>query len=192
MKIVCLGDSLTYGYGVKRSQVWTYLIQEKYGVKIVNKGINGDTTGGMLGRFCYDVVENRPSHVMIMGGGNDLMMNIPLPIVQANMATMVYQAYGKKIRPIIGTGILIEPTMAKKYWDSSADYERVNREGEKLREWILDFSGKNNIPVVDFCKEFEKIIEGKNKDAYYTDGLHLNPKGQEIMANMVNLGQLLK
>ena len=44
-KIVCLGDSLTYGYGVSRSKVWTKLAEDKLHIEIINEGICGDTSG---------------------------------------------------------------------------------------------------------------------------------------------------
>ena len=65
LEIVCIGDSLTYGYKLKKSEVWTKLIENKYGIKVLNKGINGDSTGGMLSRFYRDVVGNKSSYVFI-------------------------------------------------------------------------------------------------------------------------------
>ena len=50
MKLICLGDSLTFGYGVRVSQRWTHLCAQDTGWKIVNEGVSGDTTGGMLAR----------------------------------------------------------------------------------------------------------------------------------------------
>ena len=51
MKLICIGDSLTFGYGVRPSQRWTRLCAQETGWEIVNKGISGDTTGGMLVRL---------------------------------------------------------------------------------------------------------------------------------------------
>ena len=48
MKLICIGDSLTFGYGVRPSQRWTRLCAQETGWEIVNEGISGDTTGGML------------------------------------------------------------------------------------------------------------------------------------------------
>ena len=33
MELICLGDSLTYGYGVRRAQVWTALAEQRSGWK---------------------------------------------------------------------------------------------------------------------------------------------------------------
>ena len=51
MDMICIGDSLTYGYGVRRAQCWTELASEMSGWTLVNHGICGDTTGGMLVRM---------------------------------------------------------------------------------------------------------------------------------------------
>lgn len=52
----CLGDSLTFGLGVRRQDWWTSLAAQKLGVRVVNLGINGDTTAGMLVRLRLDVL----------------------------------------------------------------------------------------------------------------------------------------
>ena len=39
MKLICIGDSLTFGYGVRPSQRWTRLCAQETGWEIVNEGI---------------------------------------------------------------------------------------------------------------------------------------------------------
>lgn len=50
-KIVCIGDSITFGYEIKEAQKRTALLSEALGLEIVNCGVNGDTTADMLSRF---------------------------------------------------------------------------------------------------------------------------------------------
>ena len=80
MKLICIGDSLTFGYGVHLSQRWTRLCAQETGWELVNEGINGDTTGGMLARMQGGVLAElregglgagRP-YVLLMGGSNDV------------------------------------------------------------------------------------------------------------------------
>ena len=71
MKLICIGDSLTFGYGVRPSQRWTRLCAQETGWEIVNEGISGDTTGGMLVRLRAllanrDIGAQRPL-VLLMG-----------------------------------------------------------------------------------------------------------------------------
>ena len=56
LDMVCLGDSIVYGYGVDYRNAWPYLASERLGLSIMNKGENGDTSAGMNARFMEDVV----------------------------------------------------------------------------------------------------------------------------------------
>ena len=42
MTLICLGDSLTYGFGIPRHRVWPSLLAKTTGMKVLNWGINGD------------------------------------------------------------------------------------------------------------------------------------------------------
>ena len=79
MKLICIGDSLTFGYGVRTFQRWTRLCAQETGWEIVNEGISGDTTGGMLVRLRAlladrDICVQRPL-VLLMGGANDIFFS---------------------------------------------------------------------------------------------------------------------
>ncbi|WZL72231.1 SGNH/GDSL hydrolase family protein [Clostridiaceae bacterium 35-E11] len=191
-KIVCIGDSLTYGYMVRRSEVWTRLLEKKYDIKVLNKGISGDSTGGMLARFYRDVIDHNPSFVLIMGGSNDFIMRVPLSIVCSNIAAMVHQAQGNNIIPIIATPLGIESEMAEKHWSEVTDFSRVNEDLQRYREWMKKFGRTFNIPVIDFFKEFSDAIEGKNKVEYYLDGLHPTPQGHEIMIDVIKIEKIIQ
>lgn len=76
MKLICSGDSLTFGYGVRASQRWTHLCARDTGRKIVNEGVSGDTAGGMLARLAARVLPELRSgsadepfqRILLMGG----------------------------------------------------------------------------------------------------------------------------
>ena len=71
MKIICMGDSITYGYGLTElSQRWTDLAAERTGHTLVNCGVNGDTTGGMLARCQNQVFAQSPDAMVLLGGIN--------------------------------------------------------------------------------------------------------------------------
>src|SRR5882762_11615724 len=73
--IVALGASNTYGKGVARNQAYPAQLEailraKGSDVRVVNAGINGDTTEGMLGRLDR-AVPNGTSAVILQPGGND-------------------------------------------------------------------------------------------------------------------------
>ena len=71
MKIYCLGDSLTTGYGVSGSDCWVRRVAAKTGFEMINAGLNGDVTLGMAARFYRDTESMHPDLMFLLGGGND-------------------------------------------------------------------------------------------------------------------------
>jgi acyl-CoA thioesterase-1 len=73
--VVALGASNTYGKGVARNEAFpaqleTILRAKGLNASVINAGINGDTTEGMLQRL-DSVVPNGTSVVIFQPGGND-------------------------------------------------------------------------------------------------------------------------
>ena len=48
---IFLGDSLTFGYGVKPKDNWVHKLSEYLKLNILNKGVNGNPTTDMLCRY---------------------------------------------------------------------------------------------------------------------------------------------
>ena len=181
MKIVCLGDSLTYGYGVRRSKIWTKLAADKLNIEIINEGINGDTSSGMLSRFYNSVYMQRPDAVHIMGGINDLIAGADIGFIKANIMAMVHQATAKCIKPIIGIPVKMDAKNVKQEWAEFADFYKISAEFEDYYKWMLKFCKAFNIEYIDYYTELEKL---KGAEDVYLDGLHLNNRGNEIMAEI--------
>ena len=79
--VVALGASNTLGKGVSPSQAYPaqlkVLLRAKgLNVNVINAGINGDTTGGMLARL-DNVVPKGTSVVVLQPGGNDRRKGAP-------------------------------------------------------------------------------------------------------------------
>ncbi len=77
--IVWLGDSIT------EQGWWDFLSDEE---KIVNRGIGGDNTRGMLARL-DEILAFEPRKIFFMGGVNDLSGNRPVEEVAENIAQIV-------------------------------------------------------------------------------------------------------
>ena len=106
--IICLGDSLTYGYGVHRAQCWTELAAEMSGWNVINCGICGDTTGGMLVRMREILREETGDRsercFLLMGGCNDIFFSGSSTGARENMAAMVHQLFSAGEMPLIAVG----------------------------------------------------------------------------------------
>jgi lysophospholipase L1-like esterase len=84
MIIVCLGDSITYGFPYGPATSWAARLSENIEARVINKGINGNTTSDMLARFERDVLKYKPTHLILMGGINDVVCAESLDRVKYN------------------------------------------------------------------------------------------------------------
>lgn len=192
MKIICIGDSLTYGYRIGIDNKWTYLCQHWYkGINLINKGKLGDTTAGMLYRFNEDVILQRPQIAIIMGGTNDFLMNSSLSNVIDNIVTLAKEGKENNINVILGIQPPVIPSLAEVLWVPQVDYESINKKIELYREWVLNFSKETSISYIDFYREISLQLKNINAKELYIDGIHLTTKGHNLMAkaaiNILNL-----
>lgn len=183
-RIGCIGDSLTYGYGCSNECCWVSMLENsKRSCQIINLGINGDTTVGMMNRFIEDTVNNNVNIAIIMGGINDLMHNRKIENILKNIEIIVHEAKENNIVPIIIGPIYILEAKAKILWDEYCDYKRVNLDVEKYNDMLKEFSNRNDIKFIELLDEFSRYDIKSN---LYTDGVHLTERGNEIIYIKVN------
>lgn len=87
--IICFGDSITFGYGVKPGEDYPTDLAKYAGWPVINAGIDGDTSTEALQRMETDVLERHPLLVIIEFGGNDFLRKTPLNVTVNNIRKMV-------------------------------------------------------------------------------------------------------
>lgn len=172
MKLVAIGDSITYGFPYTSDLAWGSLVTKQLGIPIINKGVNGDTSAGMLARFNQDVIRYSPSHVIITGGTNDACAGVAAEAVYENISRMVELAKQNGIIPIIGIPI---PCI------HANDEQILGLYREDMRE----YAGANKISVIDFYTAFMEAGVRQVKRRLYADVLHPNEEGYRVMAKAV-------
>ena len=74
MKFVCIGDSLTYGYGAAPGEGWVELLSRQPGLTVLNRGECGDTTAGMGVRlYTSTVIPNRGAWIELETDANGVV-----------------------------------------------------------------------------------------------------------------------
>ncbi len=185
MKILCIGDSLTFGFGVPRRDAWTALAQRELGVELVNRGIPGDTTAGMLARFVREAENVRPVLATIMGGLNDIFFGGDDGPARANIAAIIHQATSANIIPLLCTPAPVVVEAAREDWAGLVDFFAARETGREYAAWLRRFAATFNVPFLDFWEAFERRLNDSVGDAgLYIDGLHPNAAGQALMAEM--------
>mgnify|MGYP001024686720 FL=1 len=185
MKLICIGDSLTFGYGVRPSQRWTRLCAQETGWEIVNEGISGDTTGGMLVRLRAllaerDICVQRPL-VLLMGGANDIFFSGTDTGARANMGAMLNQLLSLDVHTMIGIPTPICAENAPPAWAAVVDFRSAERQLEQYCAWLRRFSKCFGAECIDFRADFFDP-NGRLKRELLLDGLHPTPEGHQIMA----------
>lgn len=183
MKLVCLGDSFTKGFGVKSTENWVSQIEIE-NIEIINRGINGDTTSGMLARFNNDVVSEAPNYVLITGGTNDFISGSDCGIPQNNYMAMVHQAFHNGIIPVAGIEPGFSPQNIRKDWAAFGDFREVLNKQLQLREWIKKMCRTFGVFYIDFYEELKKETQGLPEKNLFVDGLHLTAYGHELIAEI--------
>jgi len=185
LRIFCLGDSLTYGYGVRQEETWVFLAGQELapGIVLHNCGLDGDTTAGMLKRLHADVLPSHPDVVLIMGGANDIAHEGGWAPASVNMSIMARNVVEEGVVPLIGIPLpYIPPPRAER--NSRTDLAQAAAEYEAYALWLRDFCSSSEVQAVDFRAYFEEHLRrtGDAPDGYFFDGLHFTAKGHRVLA----------
>ena len=146
----------------------------------MNRGITGDTAGGMLSRFGRDVLNERPDRVLIMGGANDIFLTGSDLRARADLGALVHQSVAAGIRPMLGLPIPLSPALVPPPWTELTDFFALEPVFRAYRDWLLRFAGIFRIQTVDFSLPAFAPPEGMR---LYLDGLHPNREGHRLMAD---------
>jgi len=185
---VALGDSLTRGYvpylstgPFRHSLPYTDALdniviveQGKKGYEdidcvFINKGIDGDSTKGMLSRLTSEISKMNPDYVIVWGGINDLFVGRP-PTEVMETLKQIYQ----KTSEIGAVPIACTLTSVR---GASQVVQRIH----ELNESIRVHSDLEGIMLADLYAATSDM-EGRLLSWYSSDGAHLNMEGNRVIA----------
>jgi acyl-CoA thioesterase-1 len=174
VNILCLGDSLTEGYGVAKSEAWpavteTMLREKKLDITLINAGISGSTTASAQARLRWHLKSQVKFDWMILAlGANDGLRGQPVKGIKQNLQNVVDAAKRAGIKKIILAGIRVPPNYGKKY---AADFSALYPE----------LATAMNLPLMPF------LLDGvaAKPELNLPDGIHPNAKGHQIIAQNI-------
>ena len=184
-KLFCLGDSLTFGYGVSPRERWLTLTTESSGWQLMNRGVCGDTTGGMLVRLQGLLeTERRPRAIMLMGGANDIFYSGSDQGARSNMGAMIQQLLTAGIPTLVGIPMPIVPDWHPEEWGAVVDFDRAAGLLEAYGDWLRAYCRVFHVKMADFPPLF--LDDGGHvRRELYLDGLHPSPEGHRRMAELL-------
>jgi acyl-CoA thioesterase-1 len=168
---VALGDSLTAGLGLDRTEAWPALLQarldhEGYDYEVVNAGVSGDTTAG--GRRRLDWALDGDVEVLVLElGANDGLRGVPPSETRANLDAMVTAAKARGITVLL-CGMEAPPNFGPEY----------------TREFRAVFADVAQVHDVAFLPFFLEGVAG-DPALNQADGIHPNIEGTRRVADHV-------
>lgn len=176
--ILMLGDSLTDGYGLQRSQAYPALISEKMRAaglrgEVINAGVSGDTTGGGLRRWPR-YLDRRIDVLLVELGINDAFRGVPVDQMRGNLQAIIDQT--KKRNPNVA--IIIAGMQLPLY--GADGYVR------SFGEMYGELAEKNGAALIPYLL----LGVGGDPSLNLSDRIHPNAAGQRILAE--NVWQVLE
>jgi acyl-CoA thioesterase-1 len=185
MLIVCHGDSLTEAADVDPGEGWPALMAARLKAQVINSGIGGDTSGGLLARFYPDVIRHRPAAVIILGGANDLWWDLDIGPIQANLFAMACQARFHGITPVLALPLPLhgERARTQDMLQPASGWEVCCRKLSALVDALRSASHACSLACLDFHSLFLDSQDGIRDELYLGNGLHPNGAGHRLMAD---------
>jgi acyl-CoA thioesterase-1 len=169
--ILAFGDSLTAGYGLLPDSAYPRVLQDilderGYEYRVVNAGINGDTTSGGLARL-QPALDLKPSIVILELGANDGLRGLPIDEMRANLDEMIrrFQKAGAGV-------VLAGMTLPRNY---GSEYVR------SFEDVFIELARQYQLPLIPF---FLEGVAGQ-PDLTLQDFLHPNAKGYRVVTETV-------
>ena len=164
--VVWMGDSLT------EQAWWSFLTKEK---PLVNRGIGGDNTRGMLARL-PEILEFAPRKIFLMAGVNDLSGNSPVEEVAANVRAMLEMVRERVPACEVYLQSIITPNdEVLAYAYAKGKQQAVSR----LNALYKALCDEGLATWVDLRPLLENE-RGEVKEAYTKDGIHLHPEAYVV------------
>jgi len=172
-RIVFLGDSIT--------EFWLEELPSFFeGRSFINRGISGQTTPQLLGRFEQDVLSLNPNSLHLLAGTNDIAGNtgeMTIDMTLQNIHEMIRLAKQNQMNVYIGSVLPASSFGWKPLVKPSMIIKELN---EKLKKLSVELG----CIYIDYHKAMQNSEGGMNT-TYADDGVHPNKEGYILMANIL-------
>ena len=177
-RVVMVGNSITEGTD------WKRLLND---TTIINRGISGDVTFGVLNRL-KEITDRKPSKLFLLIGVNDLSRNTPDEVIIENIFSIV----GKIHSQSPATAIYIQSILPLNESLKNL-YQAFREKGEHVKtinSQLKKYDKKLKYTYVDLYSNFLDA-DGKMDAKFTYDGLHLSATGYNHWVEVLKKGKYL-
>jgi lysophospholipase L1-like esterase len=191
-RIIFFGDSITQ-QGVGANGYVTRIKEElektaKGQYDVIGAGIGGNKVYDLYLRLDDDVLAKSPDVVVIYIGVNDVWHKATSGTgTDPDKFQKFYEAIIKKLKEKKCKVILCTPATIGEKTDFT---DQQDGDMNKYAQFIRDIAKKDNLPLCDLRKAFleynlKNNPQNKEKGILTVDGVHLNEKGNQMVADLL-------
>lgn len=173
-EVVFMGNSITEGWANQHPEFFT-------DNNFAPRGISGQVTSQMLGRFRADVIDLKPKAVVILGGVNDIALNqgpIEQRHIVENLISMCELAKANGIKPYLCSATPADTILWRPEINNTAG--RII----ELNKAIKQYAESAGVEYVDYHSALTRE-DGGMKRELTNDGLHPTRPGYDIMEPII-------
>lgn len=171
-RILCLGDSLTEGYGVEAEVAYPARLERRLkelghsDVRVINAGVSGATSASAVSRLKWQL-RVRPDFLILALGANDGLRGIPVAEMRKNLDEAIALALDNGVRVLLA-GMKLPPNYGPEY---TRDFERV----------FTELAAERKVVLIPF------LLKGvaARSELNQVDGIHPTARGYEIVTETV-------
>ncbi|WP_321470697.1 arylesterase [Halarcobacter sp.] len=170
--ILFLGDSLTEGLGVSKTEAYPHLVEElvkkrlNKNINAINGGVSGSTISDGLSRLKW-YLKTQPNIIFVALGANDGLRGLNLKESQKNLEKIIDEAL-KSGAKVLLAGMLLPPNYGVEY-------------RKDFKNMFIEVKDKYNLKFMPFLLKDVAGIQKLNQ----ADGIHPTSQGYKIIANEV-------
>jgi len=161
--VLAIGDSLTRGFGAPGQGYVEQLQALRPDLSVVNAGIDGERSAGLLARLDDALARHRPAVVLITTGGNDFLRRVPEADTRRQVAAMVDRVRAAGAWPVLFEMPRVSLTAAAGYLSAHGLYAD-----------LADATGVHLIRGT--------VVRVLSDEALKADAVHPNVQGYTAMA----------
>ncbi len=171
------GAVVFFGNSITQAGKWSDYFDES---KIVNRGISGDNTEGMLARI-NEIASYKPAKIFIMAGINDISLSRSNSKIMKNYRALIEEI----IRTSPNTMIYIQSVLPIN--NDFGVYTRLSGKENQiidLNKRLFVLAAKEGLEYINlhslYCDE-----NGKLREEFTNDGIHLYDEAYYLWANII-------
>jgi lysophospholipase L1-like esterase len=200
-KLLFIGDSITDAerspagesapwephHGLGRGYVsivhaWLQAAHPEAGIRVVNKGVSGNTVRDLAARWQKDVLGERPGALAVMIGINDVWRQFDLPHrPEAGVGPDEYrETLGRLVTQACTTVPLL--FLATPYFIEPRRDEPMRARMDQYSAIVRDTAVRHGATIVDTQSAFDRVLAHLHPCALAWDRIHPGPAGHMVIA----------